>query len=250
MPPKNNKKQKVEQVVEKKVEEEVEEDLGEIISPEEQERLQALEPLQEKLEAADEEFNREAKKLRAKFEIKKAPIYKERNDTFKTIEHFWKRAISNFPLLGMMLDENDEDEKKALDALTSLDVITEEAETDTFKIVFHFAENPYFSNTELWKRYVADESGDSFAVTFSPINWKAGKNLCAKPAKKGDKGKKRPVEEIMPKFFDFFGDNDQDGEVGEAIRNGLWRDPVQFFIGMDMMLDEDEDEDFEDEDDE
>jgi hypothetical protein len=76
----------------------------------------------------------------------------------------------NHPLVGNLIEETDE---PILDALTAVDV-KYEGEDGSFKVEFSFKENPYFSNSVLWKSLLYDEE-DTVNVNASNINWKSTK---------------------------------------------------------------------------
>merc|ERR1719277_267228 len=87
-----------------------------------------------------------------------------------------------------------------------------------FKLVFHFAENPYFTNSELSKEYSTEEmnpyNGELVVkeIKASEIEWKAGKDVTVHKAAKKVKGggakkakQKQEKEEARPSFFrEFF----------------------------------------------
>lgn len=82
-----------------------------------------------------------------------------------------------------------------------------------FEVVFTFAANEYFSNTELRKVVNLDEDEEPVSTTGTPIEWKEGKNPTVKITKKTQKNKKTGVKRVVEKetkvesFFNFFLDS-------------------------------------------
>jgi hypothetical protein len=67
----------------------------------------------------------------------------------KGIPNFWLQCMVNHPLLGQLVEDGDHEALASL-----LDIRVEYNETySSFKIIFTFGENDFFTNTELVKTY-------------------------------------------------------------------------------------------------
>jgi len=85
-----------------------------------------------------------------------------------------------------------------------------------FKLTFHFVENPYFTNNELWVECHTEEespyySGEITAtgIRASTIEWKPGQDVTVqkvkKKAEKGGKKNKKKGKEVSQEQQSFFG---------------------------------------------
>ena len=98
-------------------------------------------------------------------------------------------------------------------------------EATGFKLSFHFAENPFFSNAVLDKTYIMVEEEAEPILERSEgtaINWAAGKNVTvkvlkkkAKPGKKAD-AKPQTKTEPCDSFFNFFNPPKVPGDEDEV----------------------------------
>jgi len=133
--------------------------------------------------------------------------------SIKGVPQFWLAAMQNYPMVADAITENDEE---ALGYLRDVRCVELDQEGQHgFTLTFHFAENPFFTNTTLTKTYHMEEE-ETFGellfdhATGSKIDWKAGKNLTMKQIKKKVKAKgKKPgkmitVDEPTESFFNFF----------------------------------------------
>jgi len=124
----------------------------------------------------------------------------------RRIPDYWLRAMKNCDVLKEEISANDEE---ALKHLHNIHVVDEEG-SDNFDIVFTFAENPFFKNKELRKRFVLK---DDYPVRGegTVIEWEQGKDLTKKEIKKKQKNKKTGQTRVVNKvvdadsFFNFFG---------------------------------------------
>jgi len=129
----------------------------------------------------------------------------------KGVPNFWLEVLQNHNFVAQSIFEDDEE------ALSFLkDIRYSELDgSEGFSLSFHFAENPYFTNTTLIKTYVMEQDEvfgelEYSHATGTTIEWKAGKNLTVKQTKKKTKAKgKKParvltVEEPCDSFFSFF----------------------------------------------
>lgn len=68
----------------------------------------------------------------------------------KGVPQFWLTVLQNNNFVGSSVYEEDED---ALTYLRDIRYSELEGDSEGFTLTFHFAENPYFSNTTLTKTY-------------------------------------------------------------------------------------------------
>lgn len=146
---------------------------------------------------------------------------------YKGIPEFWLQVLMNTETVNELIEEHDMDALTYLEdiQLESLDVdkINEKEEdicdhvnnvVRAFKLVFHFAENQFFTNKTLSKTYylrAGVENGEQFDKSIGEqIKWKPGKaldeNAVVKKLRHKSSGKIKQVtrKEPQPTFFDFF----------------------------------------------
>jgi nucleosome assembly protein 1-like 1 len=169
------------------------------------------------------------------------PAAGDKDKDTKGISNFWLTVFKNNATVGETVTVADED------ALSYLqDVRHASIEGDKgFVLAFHFAENPYFSDTVLTKTYhLVDEDSVYGELVFdraegTKINWKPGKNLTVKVKKqqqkpRGGRGKRgggagrvTTVEEPCESFFHFFNPPSVDAEDIEEDEEGLLDDMLE-----------------------
>merc|ERR1712083_742478 len=206
-----------------------------------------------------------------------------KNEDVKGIPSFWLTIFKNVEMLAEMVQEADE---PVLESLTDITVTFSEKDPMGFTLHFHFAPNPFFTNSILTKCYemkceppeddpFSFEGPEIFKCTGCPIDWQKGKNLTVKQVKKKQKHKSKGSVRTITKqvkadsFFNFFDppavpddpnaevDDDTralltaDFEIGHYIRESIIPRAVLYFTGEALMDDEfDEEEEEEDGDEE
>jgi len=186
-----------------------------------------------------------------------------KNEDQKGIPSFWLTIFKNVEMLAEMVQDADE---PVLEALQDITVTFTEKDPMGFTLHFHFAPNPYFTNTILTKHYemkcepqeddpFSFEGPEIFKCTGCPIDWQKGKNLTVKQVKKKQKHKSKGSVRTITKqvkadsFFNFFDppavpddpnaevDEDTqalltaDFEIGHYIRERIVPRAVLFFTG-------------------
>eukprot|EP00743_Colponemidia_sp_Colp-15_P000001 GILK01000001.1.p1 GENE.GILK01000001.1~~GILK01000001.1.p1 ORF type:complete len:362 (-),score=115.28 GILK01000001.1:63-1121(-) len=263
-------------------------------------RVRALKDLQAEHSELESKFLEEKKALEKKYELLYQPVYEKRTaivsgavepevkeeeaapaataetkegDDVKGVPEFWLRAMRNHYLLNDMIQDHDEE---ALRALVDIKSGFLEGEQKGFYLEFHFAENAFFENRVLTKKYFMVEEDEPVLdhAEGTPIQWKQGKNVTVTMVKKKQKsrsGNKRTVtkEEPQASFFNFFSPPEvpsqesletmeeeeeeelqtvieTDYEMGSVIRSKLIPNAVEWYTGEaeeDEGMDFDEDED-------
>jgi nucleosome assembly protein 1-like 1 len=272
-----------------------------------QKRVYALKNLNDQYEDMMEQYERDQLALRAQFRAKCEPLFSKRrsivmgayepteteythpdfgksappapgpDDNKPGIPNFWFAAMQNHDAVSDLLHEQD---AEALSYLVDIRCEYPADDLYSFKLVFEFAPNPFFTNQLLTKEYVVlpemlsgTESVQEIAG--SEIEWKPGQDLTheiveKKQTRKGKNGKKqtRVVEQKVPceSFFRFFeppklseegmGEDDQemynqncedDVYAGRCFRDRVIPDAFGWFTGAYFDFDEDgEDEDDDD----
>lgn len=217
-----------------------------------QPKIKELSTLQDKYDEIATKFHEELFQLQLKYEGLYAPVLNDRSKVLTEgngVSGFWRNVLMQSELQDVV-SERDMD---ALQYLTNISSRTfavaeksnkteeqkepkeeEEGEDDDliggFTLTFTFAENPYFSNTELSQTLYYDKSGDIVEgkADGCTINWKSqDKNLTVekKTVKKGGKKKgaaAQTITSVIPceSFFNFFGarnpeDDEQEDEDAE-----------------------------------
>lgn len=225
-------------------------------------RVFAMKKLQEDTDSVDAEYKQERIALERKYHERRQALYENRRQIIsgevevpdvkeegeeepaaaaedeeqpKGVPEFWSTVLSVHPAINEYITEDD---VPALSKLTDISCALAEDYT-SFTLTFHFAENEYFSNATLTKKYevmpdlLDDQSPTLKGTEGCEIQWKAGKNLCEEEttkkqrAKSGrNKGQVRTITVKKPKrsFFHFFspitnqvgGDNEDEDEEEEG----------------------------------
>lgn len=158
----------------------------------------------------------------ARFGDEEPPKADDKDKDTKGIPEFWLTVMKNNPIVGDSITEKDEE---ALAFLRDIRYTRLDGDKPGFKLSFHFAENPFFTNKELTKTYhLADDDNLFGELVFDhaegcDIKWQSGKNLTVKIVKKqqksrpqrggkgkggGGAGRVTTVEEPCDSFFLFF----------------------------------------------
>eukprot|EP00930_Biecheleria_cincta_P043718 TRINITY_DN2_c0_g1_i2.p1 TRINITY_DN2_c0_g1~~TRINITY_DN2_c0_g1_i2.p1 ORF type:complete len:380 (+),score=129.65 TRINITY_DN2_c0_g1_i2:79-1140(+) len=225
--------------------------------------IKDLKALDDKYLAIEKEYEKELQELQKKFEEKQQPLLEERTKVLKNqdvaeneedkslgtpaVRGFWVQALQNHPAFEDSVEEWD------MPVLEYCSDITKSYLDDTdfgkgFKITMHFVENPYFTNTELWKEYHSDPPNpyngdvDITEIKSCEIEWQPGKDVTvekvskkvkgggAKKAKQKGKEKEEPRDSFFRAFF-------------RSLKPG---EPIPDDVNMENfeeMMDEDDDED-------
>jgi len=194
-------------------------------APEDPPIVKELKEIDDKYLALEKEYEKEVNELMKKYTEKQKPFLEERKKILTTVEGeapatgtpaldgFWLTAMEHHPAFEEVIQEWDHAVLKFLVDIEKSN-LDESDNAKGFKLVFHFAENPYFTNTTLWKEYHTEESNpysgdlDTKKIVASEIDWKAGKNVTVEKVAKKVKGggakkskQKKEKEQARPSFF-------------------------------------------------
>jgi template-activating factor I len=206
--------------------------------------IEKLQEIQDELEKINEEASDKALEIEHEYNKIRKPVYDKRNDLIKSIPNFWPTAFLIHPVLGDLLNKEDQ---KIFKHLSSLEVEDHKDAKSGFSITFNFNPNPYFENTKIGKTFTFLEEGTTKVIS-TPIKWKAGKKLIPNGVSQEKKGNKRPPSDIS--FFSWFSDTEQKDdmddthdEIAQIIKDDLWPNPLNHFHNEDPNeADEGEDE--------
>ncbi|KAJ2662336.1 hypothetical protein IWW48_001911 [Coemansia sp. RSA 1200] len=174
--------------------------------------------------------------LHAKYELKKAALYKKREGVIAKIPKFWLTCLEKHPIITSLIEMED------AEAISYLQRIAIDRSTENpinYSIVFEFSENPYFTNRALVKEFDFTKRDEAKVVNHG-IDWKEGKDLTA-PAKKEqcDEDSDAFSENEDASFFCWF--NDGNGsELADLIANDLFPNAGMYFTGSENSDDEDD----------
>ena len=149
-----------------------------------------------------------------KYNISTNPEVNEETLEYEPIENFWLNAIENTCYFKVS-----EEDKKILKFLIKIhsNLIINNEMGDTYKVIFYFDENEYFTDKEIIKIYYYNKNGNEKIekVEFPKINWNEGK---------------KPKDS----FFDMF--DEQECKLEESrseanfIRNDFFPNILEFFM--------------------
>ncbi|OLP89751.1 Nucleosome assembly protein 1,1 [Symbiodinium microadriaticum] len=203
-------------------------------APEDPPIIKELKEIDDKYLAVEREYEKAVQELQKQYSAKQQPFIDQRTQILTNIaaaegeeakasgtpalRGFWKEAMKNLPALEEHIEEWDEPVLDYCKDITK--AWLDEADISKgFKLIFHFVENPYFTNTELWKEYHVEEAspytGEVSAkeIKAAEIDWNAGKNVTvekvakkvkgggAKKAKQKGKEKEEPRDSFFRGFF-------------------------------------------------
>lgn len=186
--------------------------------------VKELKAIDDKYLELEKEYEKEVNELVKKFTAKQKPFLDERRTILTksegegevgtpALKGFWLKAMMHHPAFEDMIQKWDE---PVLEYLVDIEKSNLEDDPNKgFKLVFFFSENPYFTNTELWKEYYTEETNpyngdlDTKKIVVNEIDWKAGKNVTVERVQKKVKGggakkqkqKNKEKEEARPSFF-------------------------------------------------
>nr|BAN20588.1 nucleosome assembly protein [Riptortus pedestris] len=210
------------------------------------------------------------KELREKLEICKLI-----EEGYKGIPEFWLTIFKNVEITNDMIQPHDEPILKFLTDV-QLEINSLSVENMGFRLIFIFADNPYFTNSSLTKEYVMKcapddsdpwsfEGPEIYKCKGCTIDWKKSMNVTLKTIRKRQRHKSRGAVRTVVKyvqndsFFNFFnppsvpdgGEMDEetqalltsDFEIGHYIKDKIIPHAVLYYTGEAL-----EDEEFDDED--
>ncbi|PQE30759.1 nucleosome assembly protein [Rutstroemia sp. NJR-2017a WRK4] len=171
-----------------------------------------VEPTEEEIKAGEEDEE--------EVETEQAEKSDEAAEKIAGIPEFWLSAMKNQVSLAEMITDRDE---AALKDLT--DIQMEYLDKPGFRLIFHFAENEFFTNKTISKTYFyQNESGYGGDFIYDhaegdKIDWKAGKDLTVRVESKKQRNKSKLVllQAILKLVADTYIDTKQTRVVKKTV---------------------------------
>mmetsp|Transcript_122564 Transcript_122564/g.357914 ORF Transcript_122564/g.357914 Transcript_122564/m.357914 type:complete len:354 (-) Transcript_122564:90-1151(-) len=189
-------------------------------------KVKELKALDDRCLEIEKKFRAEVEVLRKKYSEEQEPILEERSKALAAkgdgadeasgtpgLPDFWLQALQRHPATEELVEEWDVPVLKYLRNVTRSYIDTTDP-SKGFRLEFHFAENPYFTEEVLWKEYhigeIAPYTDDVKAkeIAVCEISWKPGKNVTVEVVKTKPKGgskkkaaKAQEKEEPRDSFF-------------------------------------------------
>ncbi|KAF8819756.1 nucleosome assembly protein (nap) protein [Cardiosporidium cionae] len=224
-----------------------------------------LKAVQEKHKIIEAKYDQEWTALKLKYDEMFQPLYEKRAELLivksdstseklpaTSVSGFWLKAFMKHQLLKEKIEQSDECILEYLKDVRSEWVGSSKQES--FRLIFVFAPNPYFSNAELTKQYnVETVEGEEDAMlqstTSSSIDWFEGKDVTKKTRTRRVTNKRtleyKYVREIQ--VVRFGEEVEIDFNMGVVIRDRIIPYAVKWFLG-EMDSDESDGETSEDDD--
>ncbi|KAJ2726242.1 hypothetical protein GGI07_000719 [Coemansia sp. Benny D115] len=174
--------------------------------------------------------------LHAKYELKKAPLYKKREKVIGGIPKFWLTCLEKHPVITSLIENDD---AKAISYLRNIEIQRSAQNPINYKVIFLFDENPYFSNERLIKEFDFSDKGNIKVVNHK-INWKPDMDLTA-AAKKSDGEADADVDADAEANSDSFSENEDasffcwfseanGSDLADLIANDLFPNADMYFV--------------------
>lgn len=194
-----------------------------------QRALEDIDACQNDIDSLNEKASEEILTTEQKYNKLRKPFFEKRNKVIERIPNFWVTAFVNHPQISAILEEEEED---CLQHLKKVEIEELEDIKSGYKIILHFSENPYFSNSVLTKSFNLGATGEPSSESTS-IKWKAGKDL----SKKAVNGKDPADDDGEDRsFFQWFVDNEDPSadDIAEVLKDDVWPNPLQYYLASEM----------------
>ncbi|KAM3138142.1 hypothetical protein pb186bvf_009815 [Paramecium bursaria] len=170
----------------------------------------------------------EGSRLPTEDELKESDNYLENEDiqhknaslVLEPIQNYWYQALKNSDIIAQEIKDRDEPILKLLQKVE----YTQQEGSENFTLIFHFANNEYFSNQTLKKKFILKDGENPVKSEGTMIEWNEGKNITRKLIKKKQVNKTTGMinntnqEVESESFFNFFKSiNLEDKEIIEKL---------------------------------
>jgi len=215
-----------------------------------------LKRLDEQILEAKKDYEREVQKLRLQYQARQTPLLEQRDKVLcdshgsedpltgtPALKGFWVTAMMNHPAFEDDIESHDIPVLEYLRTIEAEDLDKNDSDKG-FRVMFHFAENPYFTNSMLTQEYHLSEpnhyNGDVSVKELKgcQIQWKAGQDVTVTKATKGGKKKKSGKEKEVPQKS-FFRDHFRHLKAGDALPQDVDAPTLCMQMGDDDMEEED-----------
>ncbi|KAI9502170.1 hypothetical protein BX070DRAFT_226856 [Coemansia spiralis] len=197
--------------------------------------LKELNDINNEINVIVEQLVDEEAALHAKYELKKAPLYKKREGVIAKIPKFWLTCLEKHPIITSLIEMED---SEAISHLQNIEIERSTENPINYKIIFIFTENPYFKNEKLIKEFDFSKKGEPKVINYK-IDWKDDKDLTASAKKAdGDDDSDEFSENEDTSFFCWFSD-ENGSDLADLIANDLFPNAGMYFTGNGDSDDED-----------
>merc|ERR1712179_12331 len=199
-----------------------------------EELFETVNKVQEQLEQVNEKASEEILKVEQRYNKQRRPLFASRQAAIEKLdksakdngERFWARALANHPFLAPMMTN---EELQIMKTLTKIEVEEDDDIKSGFSIRFHFAQNEHFANDVIEKKFHIDGEGVVKNET-TEIKWKKGKNITEN-------------KDVDAEFITWLQETSEDNtdDVADLIKDDLWQNPGQYYLGIEDSDEEDDD---------
>ncbi|EKX74345.1 nucleosome assembly protein, putative [Theileria equi strain WA] len=197
--------------------------------------ISEFDEVQKKLLQLDEECANEQMELQRKYDQKKQPFFKKRQEIIEKVPGFWCKALTHHPALSYLTSAD----LPILEHLKGIDLQDNLDNNGSYKLTLEFSEKAkeYMSPLVLVKHVEFDINKETVKEC-TKITWKPGKS---------------PIEEALKarnndrcidwSIFEWFTEEEwvDRPDVGEIIRREIWHAPLAYYmdtVAMDYFDDE------------
>lgn len=206
-----------------------------------QKALEDIDSCQTEIDILNEKASEEILQVEMKYNKLRRPHFEKRNNLIKHIPNFWVTAFLNHPRMANIVEE---EEEECLHYLRQVDVEEYEDIKSGYRILFTFADNPYFTDQTLIKEFylsplargASGTHNDAPISTAVKVNWKP--NMDLRTYSRGRVRKSRQGNSRS--FFTWLstrGDPTSD-RVAEMIKDELWPNPLQYYLASTIEVEE------------
>jgi template-activating factor I len=189
-----------------------------------------IDDIQTEIDKLNEQASEEILKVEQKYNKLRQPVYQRRNELLEQLPQFWLSVFMNHPQLGSLLSERDE---LLLHHLKRLEVSEFDDIKSGFRITFLFTKNQFFSNESLWREVHMSETGEA-SVSCSKIDFLPGQDWSKKRSSSAGQKRSRDEDSDEPLLALLLSDTPQDqsmDDIAEIIKDDIWPNPMQYFLG-------------------
>uniref|UniRef100_H2Z757 Uncharacterized protein n=1 Tax=Ciona savignyi TaxID=51511 RepID=H2Z757_CIOSA len=186
--------------------------------------LAFIEDCQSDIDKLNQKANDEILRVEQKYNKLRQPVYTRRSNYINRVPHFWATVFARHSQLKRVLNKED---LRCLNHLTNLQIFDFEDSRSGYQIIFHFSQNPWFSNATITKEYHLPWH-DSPSCDCTAIEWKPGMNLTSKSSS----------------IFSWFCSQEDSStdDIAEIIKEELWPNPLQSYLVKDNIEESGSDE--------
>ncbi|CAM9592586.1 unnamed protein product, partial [Phaeothamnion confervicola] len=92
-------------------------------------------------------------RIHREYAARKKPLLEARQEAIKALPRFWFKVLIAHELSGLFIADQDQAVLAFLTGISVVDIEGEEESPAVLRITFTFSENPFFTDSELWKEW-------------------------------------------------------------------------------------------------